>query len=196
MKKQKPLKAKVKKRRTVLSYAEFWHTANMLIESGNEVPQGSSHAFRAALIFQAFTLEAALNHIGNIVYKSWPQIERQLGPEKKIILISEKLELTQDYSKPPWQIVGELLAYRNALAHGKTEVVEAAYEEEVRDYMDKRFFEFAPTKWESFATKQNALKVKKDLRIIIESLYKAAEIEGQHPFMMGMQEATSSVIND
>lgn len=191
---KKPKKALVRKKRKIVAYSEFWHTANMLIEAGEEKPSGSEHQFRAALIFQAFTFEAALNHIGQLKFGCWNTVEKSLSPEKKLALISEKLSIHPDFGKPPWQILSQLLRYRNAIAHGKTKMLEESYEKEVREYLDDQYFKFTKSDWEKFATRENALKVKKDLMIAVKQLLNACGIADEIPFMMGQQEGSLSMI--
>ena len=191
---KEPTKALVRKKRKLIAYSEFWHTANILIKTTEKKPNGWLHQFRAALIFQAFTFEAALNHIGQLQFGCWNALERSLSPEKKLALISEKLSIQLDFGKAPWQILSQLLQYRNAIAHGKTKMLEESYEEEVREYFDDQFFKFTESDWEKFATKANALKVKKDLRMAVEQLFDACGIADEIPFMLGGQEGSSSII--
>jgi hypothetical protein len=53
--------AQVTKKREVRTHAELWHTANCLLDTGQKEIKGSMHQFRAALVFQAFSVEALLN---------------------------------------------------------------------------------------------------------------------------------------
>ena len=193
---QKPKKAKVTKKRALIAYAEFWHTANMLIDAGNRKQKGWMHLFRAALVFRAFALEAALNHIGDKVIKCWGMIERKLGPDQKIALIAEQLKIPTDFGASPWQIVGELFRYRNWLAHGKTSTVEEVYEENAHEYMEPRFFEFTKADFEKFETEENLERVGKDTYKVITLLHEKAGIKDEIPFATGMQEASSTLLEN
>ena len=74
-------------------------------------------------VFAAFTVEAFLNHLGQRKVKDWEVFERKLGPREKLLLLQQSLHLTADQGQRPFQTLRDMLRLRDALAHGKTEIV-------------------------------------------------------------------------
>ncbi len=182
-------KVLIEKRRDVIMYAEMWHSSRCLLRHGQEHPIGSAHQFRASLVFTAFTLEAFLNHAGSHLFRHWHYLE-SLSPKKKLELITEHLAINTDPSKAPWQIVDELFRFRNEIAHGKSTVLKAppkfldlGKEERPSDWI-------ARTPWEAFCTESNAIRGRKDVEIIVNTVCKSAKarkVDLGWPFFSGFQ---------
>jgi hypothetical protein len=187
----KPKKARVTKERDVRTHAELWHTSNCLLDAGREQIQGSAHQFRASLIFRAFCVEALLNWLGAHLIQHWKYLER-LKPQEKLDLLCDVLQLEPDYASRPWQIVKELFAFRNALAHGKPETLRDESLEDMDDHLDRKLGDFLRTDWERLCTEQNAVKAQEDVRDIVTLLFNKVNalkmLEGPlDPFSGGFQ---------
>lgn len=100
---RKGRKAHVVKRRDVRTHSELWHTANCLLQKGQEEAKGSAHQFRASLIFRAFSLEAFLNWLGQQLVPHWSYLER-LNPREKLGLVTDLIHLTPDYASQMGEI--------------------------------------------------------------------------------------------
>ena len=61
--------------------------------------------------YTAFTLEAALNHIGSKLFKCWADLNR-LNPHAKLNLLAERLGVSLDYDKLPWQVLRVIFGFR------------------------------------------------------------------------------------
>ena len=166
----------MEKKRQLIAYAELWHTANILIKTGESKVDGYGHMFRAALVFQAFAFEAALNHIGSKTFACWSEIEK-LPSRTKLALISDKADLTVDYGSPPFQLLSDLLRYRNSVAHAHTENLDVSYETKQGDDFEDDLYAFTESKWEKFASRDNALSVRACSEEIVEKLYEALDIK-------------------
>ena len=86
-----------------------------------EKQEGLLYSCMTAGLFSAFTIEAYLNHIGQIKVRSWDAVERKLGPREKLLLLQEMFSFKADLSKPPFQSLHTVLSLRNSIVHGKTE---------------------------------------------------------------------------
>jgi len=182
-------KARVKKERDVRSHAELWHTSNCLLDAGQKESQGSAHQFRASLIFRAFYLEAFFNWLGHHLVPHWNYLER-LKPREKLDLLNDLIQVTPDYGSRPWQIVKDLFAFRNQLAHGKPENLNAESMENLDEFLDEKLGQITLTEWERFGTEENAVKAKEDVEQIATLLYKKAEVKHKGPlgpFSFGFQ---------
>ena len=190
-------KAHVKKRRDVRIHAELWHTANCLLEAGQQRATSSTHQFRASLVFRAFYLEALLNWLGPQLIPHWKYLER-LKPKEKLDLLNDLIHVTPDYGSPPWQIVKDLFAFRNYIAHGKPERLNAEGMEDLNDFLDGKLGQTIQTEWERFCTEENAARAKEDIEKIANLLYEKAEVKHEGPrgpFSFGFQSG-SAVLGD
>ncbi len=184
----------IKKERQVITYAELWHTSWSLLKKGLGQEEGSFHQFMGSLVFTAFSFEAYLNHIGPRVFRNWGALER-LGPQEKLDIIAEIIDLPVDYGKRPWGIMKELFGFRNEIAHGKS--IKIAEEQIVPlGKEDDRMRGFAKTEWEKFCTRQNAERARKDVEEMVKALHAKAEIKDEFPFIGGSQEALASLLED
>ena len=112
-------KIKIAKERKLITYADHWHTSNVLLKQGIEDPKGRYHLFLSSTVFTVFALEAFFNHVGEKLFSSWQDLEK-LSPRGKLNVICEKLNIEIDYGLAPWRIVPELVGIRNKIVHGKT----------------------------------------------------------------------------
>jgi len=184
-------KARLTKQRDVRIHAELWHSANCLLRAGQQHPRGSAHQFRASLVFRAFALEAFLNWMGQHLIAHWNYLER-LKPIEKLTLVAGLTHVSIDYGARPWQIVRELFAFRNYLAHGKQENLAHEKSEERSDFLDEKLGEQLETNWEQFGTEANAIRALRDVEIIARTLYEAADMRHKSagpyaPFAFGFQ---------
>ena len=182
-------KAHVTKQRDVRIHAELWHTANCLLDTGQKAVEGSAHQFRASLIFRAFYLEAFLNWLGQHLVSHWSYLER-LNPREKLDFLNGLIQATPDYGSRPWQIVKELFAFRNYLAHGKPENLKAEGVEDLNEFLDGKLGHIARTEWEQFGTEANAVRAKEDIEQIATLLYEKAKVKHEGPlgpFSFGFQ---------
>ena len=86
----------ITKERQLITYSDFWNTSKFLLENGQSNERGSYYQFLGSLIFSAFAFEAFLNHIGEYLFTSWSEMERQLSHHAKLALIAEKLDFNVD----------------------------------------------------------------------------------------------------
>jgi hypothetical protein len=84
---------------------------------------GRFYFLMMAGVFATFTVEAFLNHIGQSKIEDWAIHERKLGPHGKLLLLQQHLKINIDESCRPYITLRSMIKMRNALAHGKTEMV-------------------------------------------------------------------------
>lgn len=124
-------------------------------------------------MFCAFALEAYLNHLGAIRFPKalWKGLESKLSPETKLDLIAKEMGFTSNKGERPFQTFGDIIAFRNALAHGKTH---KASEPVFLD--DAEPAKYEKPWWMTFCTLEKAEQCRKDTRAMIFALHKAAGI--------------------
>lgn len=172
----------------------MWHTSECLFKRGQEQEAGSSHQFRASLVFTAFTLEAYLNHVGSRIFQCWEDLER-LSPNEKLSLIAEHLGVTVNYGTRPWQIMKQLFGFRNSIAHGKSKTLKPPAKV-VSPEVHLADVSMVKTEWERFCTQQNAKSARADVEEIVFTLYEAAKTAGHdtgYPFARGSQSSSISL---
>ncbi|HEU0049774.1 MAG TPA: hypothetical protein VFQ43_19460 [Nitrososphaera sp.] len=77
---------------------------------------------RISLItFLALTVESYLNHCGVLRFPWWQSAERTLSTHAKLDIILHDSGIALDPGKRPLETIKALLAFRNDIAHGKTQ---------------------------------------------------------------------------
>jgi hypothetical protein len=108
---------------TTNTYVYCWNTAREALRRAQQNAGGHFYSCMTAGVFAAFTVEAFLNHLGQLRVREWDALERKLGPREKLLLLQQLLHLSVDHSKRPFQTLRDMLRLRDSVAHGKTETV-------------------------------------------------------------------------
>ena len=126
----------------------------------------------------SFTFEAYLNHLGNKTLSFWDNVE-SLGVMDKFELLCKTLGIAPDFGKRPYQTLRNLFKFRNAIAHGKSEILneqkKVSSNSNPSDHMPR-------THWEEYSTTSNAERAREDISGIIKKLHIAADL-GDYPFV-------------
>lgn len=130
------------------------------------------------MVFAAFSLEAYLNHLGRAVTEFWDSVERKLSPREKLDLLASVLRFRIDYASRRFQTFVAMFAFRNTLAHGKTE---SLTEESVQTLADGDVPELPKTTWEEAISLENASRYLSDSKEIVLQLNLKA---GLDPFLL------------
>ena len=184
-------KVRVNKELKLITYAEHWHTAGCLLDRADQEKRGSYHQYLACITFTAFTLEAFLNHIGEELFEDWRDDLEQISVKGKMRIISDKLGLKVDYGEAPWQVVPELVALRNKVAHGKNERL---YEEVIlplNEY-DEHLNVFLKTDWQEAATTKNAKRFMKLVQELCLKIWTACGHDEVALFAHGSQSGSAT----
>ncbi len=105
------------------TYALLFSTAWHLLDTAENVKEGSLLNLQTGTVFFAFAFEAYLNHVGDDELKFWAEIDR-ISYDSKLTVLSEHLGFEVDKSRRPFQTIRELFDLRNAFAHGRTKKLE------------------------------------------------------------------------
>lgn len=184
---------RISKERQIITYCDFWNTSRFLLENGERDARGSYYQFLGSLVFSAFAFEAFLNHIGEYLFSSWPELERRLSHRAKLALIAERLCIAVNYGSTPWQTIPKLFGFRDKVAHGKNEMLRL---EDVvpHDRYEELMHEFMFADWQKFANQRNASDVRKSLEEIMAIIHGLAGIEGDVLFSSGPQFGSATLI--
>jgi hypothetical protein len=167
--------------REVRTFVDLAHGADVLIMKSELEPSGSNYTTMSALLLTAFTFEAYLNHLGERTIKFWEQIE-PIKLMDKYGALCKHLNVEPDFSRRPYQTVRSLFKFRNAIAHGRSQILQET--KEVSSLEDP--YEHTPkTQWEEFLTLENAKLSAEDVKKIINELHTAAGMKDP-PFSHGM----------
>jgi hypothetical protein len=162
--------------REVHTFAELHHAARVLIETSQLHRRGNFYTAMSAFLLEAFTFEAYLNHLGEKHLKLWKDDER-IRWKDKFKRVRRKIGLKTDGSKRPYLTLRKLFAFRNALAHGRSEIVTEEFEVDSAAPLNY----WPRTEWEKYCTRENLLMVREDVSVIIGRMHKAAGL-GPYPF--------------
>lgn len=177
---------KITKQRKLITYSDLWRTSEVLLDRAKAEPVGSYYPAVASLAFSAFALEAFLNHIGEHLFATWREIE-VLSPKAKIHVLCERLRLTPNWGTQPWQVVPQIIGFRNKIAHGKNELLtfEAVVPQDEK--YDAIWREFLFSDWQTYATAKNAELVRDRLLALFKMIHAKANIKGDLLFHHGSQ---------
>jgi hypothetical protein len=187
-------KVQVMQERKVITYADFWRTSEVLLERAQAEPRGSYYLILGSLTFSAFALEAFLNHLGESVFESWSELE-SINPRAKVNVICEHIGVKPNWGAQPWQIVPEIVGFRNKIAHGKNAMLK--FESVVpQDQYEEVRRQFLSADWQKYATEKNAVRVRAALEELFELLHKAAAIENDYLFDHGAQIGSGRAVRE
>jgi hypothetical protein len=187
-------KVKTSRERLLVTYAEHWQSSQTFLKLGIENPEGSYHQFLGSIVFTAFSLEAFLNHVGEAIFKSWPELEK-LTPKGKVNLITEKLGVKVDYGSMPWQIIPEIIGVRNKIAHGKNELLRDERMLTVDTY-DEKMGEILRSHWQSYVTQQSAERACEKVQEICKTIWAKANFKELELFEIGGQSGSAEFVAD
>jgi len=135
----------------------------------------------SANMFAALSVEAYLNHLGPIRFKCWASLER-LAMESKLTLLLEDMGKSADFARRPFQTLKVMVSFRNALAHGKTETVEA---ETIQKLLPGQRPEYPYGDWERLCNQKDAGRFLDDSKAMIEQLHSWAGLDTRLLFSLG-----------
>ncbi len=167
--------------REVRTYVDLAHGADVLIGKAEKDAEGSYYTTMSALLLIAFTFEAYLNHLGAKTHSFWEEIE-PINVVDKYSVLCKTLNVCPDVSKRPYQTLKDLFKFRNAIAHGKSQILE---ETKRVGALDDPYDHSPKAHWEEFSVLHNAKRAKSDVVEIIAELHKAAGL-GDYPFIHGI----------
>jgi hypothetical protein len=159
-------KFKVQASSTTNTYAYCFYAAKQALKHANE-EEGQLYSCMTAGLFAAFTIEAYLNHIGQIKVRNWDALERKLGPREKLLLLQEMFSFKADQSKPPFQSLHTVLILRNSIAHGKTETITT---DRVVDEDEVEEAEYPQADWKILCTVSGVTKMVNDVEAMVISI--------------------------
>lgn len=166
--------------REVRTFVDLAHGADVLIMKTEQEAKGSYYTTMSALLLTAFTFEAYLNHLGDKTIKFWEEIEPIKVMDKYSVLCKD-LNICPDFSKRPYQTLKALFKFRNAIAHGKSQILQETKEV---SFHDDPYQHSPKAHWEEFSVLENAKRAKEDVAQVITELHKAAGL-GDYPFIHG-----------
>ncbi len=178
----------VTKSRDVRTYAELWHASDCLLSLGQEDARASSWKFLSSAILTAFAFEAYLNHVGPSLFPAWEHFDR-LPPWAKFELLCDKLNVvfSSGTGARPLQTIGELLSFRNTIAHGRSITVEEKPLTRTVHNYTRALGEDALANWEKLIQDDRfALRAREDVREVLEKIHSARPDPKEGLFTSGL----------
>lgn len=172
-------RARVSGRQTTITFV-YTHTgAKHMLELAEATRDGQLYTATSALVYCAFTLEAYLNHLGKLRHAGWNDVERSYGKRRKYEMFAQAAGLQIDYARRPYSTLVELFAFRDRMAHGKTETENVSV---LIDANAPRLPQIVSNSdWQAFATIENARQAISDVERLVRELHAASGQRGD-PF--------------
>lgn len=174
-------RALISGRRTTKTYVYLKIGAVHMLQLAKSSKEGQLYTCVSSLILAAFMLEAYFNHLGKQFDKSWDRNERKKSKRQKLESLSRAVSPPVDLSTRPFGSVTELFSFRDWMAHGRT--LDESVNAEI-DYTDELAKAIPGTKWQEFATVENAESLVDDAIKVVEILHQAHGL-GPNPFIDG-----------
>jgi hypothetical protein len=177
----------VSAKRRVTPAFTLYSTCRYALEKAQRTDEGSFLELLTANLMAALTFEAYLNQAGVHLWGSdsavWAAVER-LSPMAKLKAIAEQSGFSLDLGARPAQTVAELCQFRNAVAHGKPEFLEAEIPARVAAQgLSFPQAEALVTPWERICTPEFVTRALGDLEELTDAL--AAHIGMLNPLHVG-----------
>ena len=136
----------------------------------------------SAILLCALSIEAHLNHVGARLFPIWSDhLEKKLTPKGKLALITQEIKQDIDFSRQPFQLFNSIFEFRNQLAHGKTEDCDYSKPKSWLILEDKKW---PATKWEVYCTSENATKLVRTTKEIIDHIDNVSGLERTPSFLL------------
>jgi hypothetical protein len=119
---------KVRAVRTVAPAHALFSTGRYALEKAQRSDDWAFLELLTANLMAALAFEAFLNHVGLYRWGDASEVRsavERLGPIAKLKAIAEEYDFVVDLGSRPVQTMVELVRFRNAIAHGRTEFLEA-----------------------------------------------------------------------
>ena len=87
----------------------------------------------------------------------------------------------------PWQIVPEIVGFRNKVAHGKNALLKFEKLVSMSDDYEQTLYAFLMADWQEYATETNAIRVRAQLESLFELIHSKAAIKNDVLFVEGFQ---------
>ena len=145
-----------------------------------------------ANLFAAFSVEAYLDHLGAHRLRCWRGLER-LPVESKLLLLLEDLEQKPDFSRRPFATFTEMVRFRNALAHGKTQNIE---ESSVQKLLIDERTRYPQADLETKCDQKTATRFREDAEAIMRELQTWAGLDTTFMFATGLSSSETSRIEE
>ena len=148
-------------------YCYLLIAADTALDAAKQESPGRNYHYVTSVIFSAFAVEAAVNHVGIDSDPNWSTGERRMGGwEKKLKALADKFSMPLDFSTGHAKTVKESFEVRDKLAHGKTWVGEQCYLDDGIGNWNTSF----PDWLEPCLNEARAKQVIKDARTLIGEL--------------------------
>lgn len=108
------------------------------------------------MVMCALAVESLCNTAGELIFNDWKDVFESCNPKAKIRIICEKLNLTYDGGKEPFQTLHLLIEFRNKIAHAKPEPIEKLLFVTKQEYQDLCSSDGPQSKLESLINIENA----------------------------------------
>ncbi len=160
------------------TFAELHHAANILFDTALERLRGNRYTIMGSLLLRAFTFEAYLNHLGEKQLNLWREKD-QIAWWKKLHRVRKKIGFEpSDRLKRSYSTLRALFEFRNAIAHGRSQMIEEHREISTQEDVN---FKWPEAEWEKYCTFENAIQARDDISELIIQLHKKAGL-GDDPF--------------
>ena len=186
-------KVRLRIEKTLPAYTRLRGVSWYAFKLAQDSLEGRIHHLMTSMLFCAFTLEAFLNHVGQIKFPFWETLKERLSPRDKLNVLECVLPFGSDFGKRPFQTFRSIFRFRNLLVHAKTETLITE-----GDFIlsEGEGFPQPLTEWEQLLTIDHARIFLDDTKEIVTLIAEAAGINPNEVFELEKVKAESVVLSD
>ena len=182
---------KIHKTRDYKPHADAMRGVRYLRQPDTPEAEKRPYQLMGALLLCACSYEGYLNWIGRKLFPSWEDFERWCSWAAKTGLIADKIGLTLDRSRKPYQMIKLLFELRDSLAHMKPDKL---YEEREVAELDVTFYEQLQSRVEKHCTSEYIEQFEQAVIEFVNSIHEKANVTNEGPFWPGSSGGGSSEI--
>jgi hypothetical protein len=164
------------------TFAYLRQAAWNAFDTAKNCQEGANYHRVSAVLFAALSIEAHLNHVGEVRITNWNDIEKQRWKEK-LNKVAAALNLQVDKSRRPIQTIIEVFDFRNKLAHGKTHSEELEYDDIEGNASEDEVLD--PQWLSKYWTDDAVTTVLKDVEEVLVLFHNAAQLDLYELDIMG-----------
>jgi hypothetical protein len=166
---------------SVFTYVRLHEAAKCVLEQAEATEEGRFYHCMCSNVLSAFCIEAYLNHICEKLVPYWnDELKKDISVRNKLTIICGHLNLTLDFSCRPFQSWDDIFAFRNQLAHGKSENISYHGTQTIRD---DELPKYPKTWWEECSNIVTAKRWLADTESMVTKIHEAAG-KGGAPFLV------------
>jgi len=159
----------------LITFNKLLQVANCSLDEAKDHPKGRFHNLTSSMVFSTFAVEAFLNHAGEMLLTDWRRHDRD-RIHSKLKRVCSAVGLSVAYSQEPFATFKTMVAFRNMLAHGRTEFLSTTEEVASEAYRSDQIWSDPIGEWDTACSPEAAARFITQARALIRLIRDASPV--------------------